>query len=161
VQQESEAAPSREVTWRAAEYEYTEKSVVWYLAVGLAAFLLVLFALWQRNFFFAVFIAIAVVVLITMGRKRPPVVEFRVSEEGVTIGKRFSPFEQLQGFSLRERPGRLHELVLMRKAVVAPFIKIPVDAQAAVRVRELLSEKLPEAEHKESLLDLIAEWLGF
>lgn len=154
------AASVREVTWRAAEYEYVEKNVIWYLGVGVAGFILVLLALWQKNFFFAVFIAIAAAVLIAMGRKRPQVVEFMVNEEGVMIGKRFFLFEQFQSFSLRERPERLHELVLVKKTAVAPFIKIPVDARAAAQMRELLTTKLPEAEYQESLLDLIAEWLG-
>ncbi len=164
VEEEMETAPAaqvREITWRAAEYEFVEKNVIWYLGVGLVGFILVLLAIWQRNFFFAVFIAIAAAVLVAMGRKRPSVVEFVVNEEGITVGKHFSPFEQFQGFSLRERPERLHELVLTKKAVVAPFVKIPVDAHAAVQVRELLVAKLPEVEYQESLLDVIAEWLGF
>jgi hypothetical protein len=159
-----ELAPAqvpREISWRAAEYEFVEKNVVWYVGIGLVGFVLIVVALWQRNFFFAVFIAIAAIVLIAMGRKRPPVVEFRVNEEGVKVGKQFSPFEQFQNFSLRERPGRLHELVLTKKTLVAPFVKIPVDGRAAQEVEELLKTKLPEVEHQDSFIDIIAEWLGF
>jgi len=151
----------REITWRAAEYEYVEKTVLWYIGVGAAAFVLALIGLWQRNFFFVVFIAVAATVIIALGRKRPQVVEFRVSGEGVTVGKQFLPYERLQNFSLRERPGRLDELVLMKKTMVVPFLKISVDGKVGAQVHDVLKEKLPEVEHQESLVDLVAEWLGF
>jgi len=159
-----EPAPApqpREVAWRAAEYEYVEKTVLWYVGVGAAVLIIALIGLWQRNFFFVVFIAVAAAVIITLGRKRPQVVEFRVSEEGVAVGRQFFPYERLQNFSLSERPGRLDELVLTKKTVVAPLLKIAVDGKVGEQVRGILNEKLPEVEHQESLVDIIAEWLGF
>lgn len=164
--QKLEAAPApapqtREVTWRAAEFEYVEKTILWYAGVGAAAFVLALIGLWQRNFFFVVFIAVAAAVIISLGRKRPQVVEFRVSGEGVAVGRQFLPYERLQNFSLRARPGRLDELVFTKKTIVAPFLKIAVDGKVGEQVRGILKEKLPEVEHQDSLVDLVAEWLGF
>ncbi|MFH1161931.1 MAG: hypothetical protein V1696_01495 [Candidatus Jorgensenbacteria bacterium] len=155
------APQTREVTWRAAEYEHVEKTTLWYIGVAAAALIIALIGLWQRNFFFVVFIAVAAAVIIAFGRKRPQVVEFRVGGEGVAVGKQFLPYERLQNFSLRERPGRLDELVLMKKTMVAPFLKISMDGKVGTQVHDILKEKLPEVEHQESLVDLIAEWLGF
>lgn len=166
--QKPEAAPApaptpqvREVSWRAAEYEYVEKTILWYMGVGAAALIIALIGLWQGNFFFVVFIAVAAAVIISLGRKRPQVVEFRVSGEGVAVGRQFLPYERLQNFSLRARPGRLDELVFMKKTMVAPLLKIAVDGKVGEQVRGVLKEKLPEVERQDSLVDLIAEWLGF
>ncbi len=153
--------PLRELVWRAAEYEYIEKGPLWFLGIGFVGLVLAAIALWQRNFFFAVFVVIAASVLVSLGRKRPQVVEFRITDEGVTVGKQFASFERLQDFSFRERPGRLDELTLTRKSVVAPFVRIPIDAHSVEGARKLLAAKLPEVPREASLIDLIAERLGF
>jgi len=48
-----------EVSWRAAEYEHEEKSGGWYIIVGLVTLILIALAIWQKNFFFGIFILLA------------------------------------------------------------------------------------------------------
>lgn len=150
------------VTWRAREYEFTQKDASWYWLIGGGAATLILIALFQKNFFFAVFIAIAAGVVALLGKRVPEVVEYSVSEEGVRIGKEvLYPYNELHSFSVRKRESRLDEIVLRRKTIANPFIKLPANAHATERARALLKEKIEEEEYHESLLELFTEWLGF
>ncbi|HXF43973.1 MAG TPA: hypothetical protein VNK70_00660 [Candidatus Paceibacterota bacterium] len=153
---------SRELEWSAAEYQFTEKSPGWYWLVALTGVAIALFSLIKNNFFFAIFIAIATLMVISLGRRKPRVIEFRLSDTGVAIGDNtFYDYDRLEGFAFLERPGRLHEIVLKKKVVVNPYFKMPIDAKSAEKAKTILLNHLPEMEHEESLLDAISDWLGF
>ena len=92
------------VAWRAAEYGHAAKGFSWYLSVGFGALALAGVALWQKNFFFAIFIVVAAAVLFAMSRRRPPVLDFRIDADGVTVVDRLSlPYDRLEGFATHRR----------------------------------------------------------
>ncbi|MDI6734568.1 MAG: hypothetical protein QMD50_03765 [Patescibacteria group bacterium] len=150
-----------EISWRAAEYDFIQKDVSWYwIVIGVAA-ALILIAIWQKNVFFAIFIAIATMVVIFFGRRRPQILDFKISEEEIIIGKLHHKFDVFENFSLRKRPGRLDEIVLKKKKTFNPFLKIPIDSTLAQDARVLLLDKLPEVEYSESLVEIFSDWMGF
>lgn len=155
-----EVPPPHELSWSAAEHEHTGKDITWYLMIGGLALLLLVIAVWQGNYFFAIFVVLAAIMLVNFGRRRPKVFEFRVTEEGVGIGDKFTPFGQLESFMLRERSDALDELIVKQKTYVNPYLRIPVDRTTGARARTLLVTKLPEEEYQESLLDVFTDWLG-
>jgi hypothetical protein len=152
----------KEISWRAAEYDYYEKDLNWYLLVGALALLLIIVALWQKDFFFAVFILLSSTMVIILGRQRPEVLDFRLTEEGCHLGaKLFYPYDALENFSITERSGRLDEMVLKRKTAFNPYIRVLLDNQTATKVREFLKDKLPEVEREETFMDIFTHLLGF
>jgi len=157
----STAAVAEEISWSAAEHGYYEKDLRWYLAVGGVGAVLFILALWQSNYFFAVFVAFAAGVLIHFGKRRPKVLDFRITKEGVGIGERFLEFDRLESFAVRERPGALHELIVKQRVYMNPYVRIPIDGMTAKRAQEFLAERLPEEEYQQSFIDLFADWLGF
>ncbi len=150
------------ISWRAAEYEHIERSPLWYLVVGGASLILSVFSLVGGNFFFAVFIILAFVMLIMLGRNKPRTLDYRLTDEGVGVGpKIFYHYDALEGFAVNDRPGRLDEIILKKKSVFNPYLKLPVDGKTAALAQKMLSEKLPVIDHQESLIDIFADWLGF
>lgn len=156
----SEPQAPEEISWSAAEHEYVEKDIRWYLVVGGLTLFFLIIAIWQGNYFFAIFIAIAGAILAYSGKRRSKVFAFRVNGEGVFIGEKFIAFDQLESFALRERPAALHELIVKQKTYVNPHLHIPLDRETAARAQVFLGTKIPEEEYKESLLDIFADWLG-
>ncbi len=152
----------KEVSWRAAEFRYFEKSRAWYMwVIGIAA-LLVIISIWQKNFFFGVFIAIAAALVIFMGKKKPRIIDFKIDEEGVYIGPdTFYDYDSLKWFAMRERPGSLNEIVIRRDTTVNPIVKIQADSEVIPKAREILNEKLEEVEFKESLIDTLSEYFRY
>ncbi len=152
----------KEVSWRAAEYEHLEKERGWFLIIGAVAFVLAVFAFWQNDFFFGVFIVLATALVMYFGRREPRVYDFAVGERGVSIGEKEYPLGRLESFSIRERRNRLDDLVIKKKTNANPFIHIPVDERTAKDVRRILKEAgLPETEYQESIIDIVTDLLGF
>ncbi len=151
-----------ELAWRAAEYQYVEKDTTWYFIIVAAALILTILSLIQKNFFFAVFVIIAAAMIIFFARRKPQVVDFRITEKGVAIGENaFYDYDRLEGFAIVKKPNRLDEIVVKRKAVVNPYVKIPVDSENRRRAEEILKIHLPEVTYEESLLDIVSDWFGF
>jgi hypothetical protein len=152
----------KEISWRAAEFRYFKKSLTWYLWVIGIAVLLLIFAIWQNNFFFAVFIAIASIIIIFMGKRRPRIVDFKVDEKGIYIDKdTFYPYKELKWFSIRTRPDSLNEIVVKRSATINSIVKIQADSQITPEVRKLLKENLEEKEYEDSIVDSFADLFRF
>jgi len=150
------------VVWRAAEFERRERTLIWYVSIVTVAALLIIFALFQNNFFFAFFIFLATGVLVFFSSRKPRTIEFRIDDTGITAGLVHYAFDALEHFQVRERPGQLHEIIIKRKTTLNPLLKIAVDEKTAEAAKRKLLEKLPEmSEDQESLLDIFTDWLGF
>jgi len=150
-----------EVSWRAAEYGHFEKGGMWYLSVGGAALVLFIIAIWQKNFFFGIFIVLAAIMVIALGNKKPDVLDFKLTGEGCHIGKEFYSYDRIENFSLRSRLNRLDEIIFRKKSTFNPFIRVLVDSQTAEKARVFLVQKLTEVEDQTSLLDVLIDFLGF
>ena len=151
-----------EITWRAAEYQHTKKNASWYVMVGVGAGVISLVSLWRGNFFFFLFIIVAATMAIVFGRRQPRVLDFTVEEGGVRIGEDiFVRYEDVEHFSLRHREHVLDEIVLKKRTHLNPHVRIPVDTEMATRAVTLLSEHVDRVEHEDSLIDMLAEWIGF
>ncbi len=150
-----------EITWRAAEYEHYEKTPGWFLSAGVAAALLLGIALWQKNFFFAVFIVIAFGAILYFSQRRPEIMDFSIGPEGVMLGHLFLEYDRFEDFAIRERRQQLHEVVLKRKTTLNPQLRMPIDSKLAERARAMLAERLPEVPYQESLLETLTDLIGF
>jgi len=150
------------VTWRAAEYHYVKRDVLWFVLMGGVASLVALFALWRGNFFFFLFIVLAAVMVVVMGRRRPRVLDFSVGDEGVKIGDdAFLKYDDLENFSFRHRPNALDEIVLKKKSYINPHVRLPVDTKTSTRAIAVLENHVDRVEHDDSLIDVLAELIGF
>lgn len=153
---------NEDIIWRAAEFKYFKKGIGWYLTVIGAALALILFAFWQNNFFFAVFIALAAIMVIFLGKKRPKVVEFKITDEGISIEDDINyNYDQIDGFTIRKYQDRLNEIVIKTNKTVNPFIKMPVDSKILPKAEERLSKHIQEKEYKEAMVDTFADIFRF
>jgi len=150
------------ISWRAAEFRYVQKGPLWYFVVSLVILFLVIFALVQKNFFFAFFIVVAGAIVFYLSNRRPRVFDFEVNEEGIKIGKAtFYRYDEIEGFSIYERPQQLNDLVIKRKVTINPYLRIPIDDKHSKQVEDFLNDKLKQISYQPSFIDLLADWLGF
>jgi hypothetical protein len=152
----------KEIQWRAAEYEHSEKARSWFVWVIVISFAISIFGFFKRNFFFGTFALIAGGMIIMFARRRPQIFDFTISEKGIFVGNAVTlSYDQIENFAIRSRPGHLDEIVLKKKSMINPFVHIPIDSELAIKAREILKEKLPEEEHNESIIDIIFDYIGF
>lgn len=153
---------NKEIIWRAAEYKHFKKSPLWYLVVALVSGLLTLLALLQNNFFFAIFVILAGIMLVFLGKKRPKVVEFRITNNGIEIGNDIAyDYNELEGYTVREYPDRLNEIIIKKDSAINPFIKMPVDSQILPKATSKIEEYIPQKDYEESIIDTFSDILGF
>lgn len=156
----------KQISWRAPEFEYHEKSVAWYWATALIALLVLAIALWQRNFLFAVFVVIAEVLLVIWANKKPAVVEFVVGEKNILIdGKRNYQYSELKHYSVDEDSDPdFTRIVFEPKQRTKVKLDIIVPRAQADEVLDFLAEEapgLPEVEYEVNFLDALERFLRF
>ena len=158
--------------WRAPEFEYTVKDVSWYwLSLIIAAILLIL-ALWQKNFLFAIFVVIAEAVVFSFANRFPAVWEFKIDGDGILIkfpdgeaGKKadekFYSFKEIDCFDIHPVNEEYKELVLRLKSKFAPYLKINIFAEDELKISESLLKFLPREEIKISMSDVLLKLIRF
>lgn len=153
------------IHWVAPEFEYHHKSASWYWLSAMGAAIIILLALIQRNFLFAIFIVIAELLVVRWGAEKPNYIEYSVDEEGIVVnGKKHTHYDHLSGFSFR----KLHsadegysELLLKKKHSLGTNIRVIVPDQEIDRLKVFLNHRLHELDYEESLVDYISKILRF
>lgn len=152
------------ISWHAPEFHYYEKTGRWYGAVGTAAGLVMLVALWQKNFLFAVFTAIATLVMFAWGRRRPRVVAFLLSGRGIAIEeKQTYPMERLKGFAVIEETHdpALGEIVFRTATPFNRWVRILVPREQLEAVGAVCRRSLREVEYAETMTEYFLRLLRF
>jgi hypothetical protein len=150
------------IRWTAPEFHYYEKDHRWHVAVRIGALVILLIALWQGNFLFAVFTVIAAFLFSSWGSKPPQTRTFTLTERELHIaGGKTYPHDRSEGFTIIEAPGHPPELVIKTKERLHMWLHVIIPADLAPQIQELLIEYLPEIDYDESLGDKLGRLLKF
>ena len=145
--------------WEAPEFGYIEKEPAWFLSAGLIAAVFLIFAIWQKNLLFAIFIIVATIVVFVWAKKEPEMLLFKLNESGLGIGDRkFYPWSNLEHFSLIKshvEQDKFAELMVRRDEKINPLLKIHIPPGRLDEIREFLHGHLKEEEYEESFMDAI------
>ncbi|MEK7611892.1 MAG: hypothetical protein AAB407_00940 [Patescibacteria group bacterium] len=154
----------KEIQWTAPEFHYYHKNFGWYWIVIGSSIVLASVAVFQRNFLFAVFIAIAALLVLAWGMRRPKDIDFTLSEKGIAIGEHhFHPYDNLEGFAIIPAPEdpELAELIFKTKSHIEPWLIVILAEQRKEAVHTFLTDVLPEIEYEDSFIRHIARILRF
>jgi hypothetical protein len=148
------------VTWQAYEHPPQERSVDWFWGAGLIIVVGAILAIIFSNFLFAIIIVLGGGTLIHYQRRGPELMEFELNEQGVRAGKTFYPYENLDSFWVADKQAKT-KLLLESKRTIMPLIDLPLDGADLVAVKTFLARHLKQEKHEESVINLLADWLGF
>lgn len=151
---------SPEVEWEAAEHESQERGPGWYVTLAASAVFLIIISFYSGNPLFAFFILVAAIIIASFSRREPEVFKFKIDKNGIAIGEEiFHYYDTLNGFGVLEHDHKLDEIVIHKKRLLAPLVKIPIDSRTLPQARRILKKHLPEKEYRESLIDIVSEKL--
>jgi hypothetical protein len=151
----------KEITWQAPEFKYHYKDISWYWLSVIAAAILFLAAIWQKNLLFAIFVIIAETTLIFWAKKLPRGLNFKIDKKGIHIDKiKFYTYDDLIGFHILEE-NDIGQLILKTKKKLSPFVKILLESGDIPKIKEFLKQYLEEIEYEESLTDHIEKIIRF
>lgn len=148
------------IRWTALEYGARHHGTDWYWALGIIAVAAGATAIILGNILFAMVIIVGALSLALYAARRPQEIEFEINERGIIIDADLYPYKTLESFWIPEEGAP--RLIVHSKRAFMPQIVIPLGEDvSAGELRELLLDFLDEEEHEESLIEHIAEWLGF
>lgn len=146
------------ISWMVDEYIAHERGPVWYGAAATIGFGLLIYAIIAQNFLFAVIIVMFGVVIGLTTLRHPDKVPFVVTDLGIGIGSRFTPFKELKSFAIVYEPPEVKTLYIEYRNHILPHLIIPLDEQDPLELRGTLGRFLREDLTKEE--EPFMEWLG-
>lgn len=89
-----------EIEWEAPEYEYYPKSILWFWISIIISIIILIIAIWQKNFLFAILIIIGEILILIWGNSTPKILKFKINNNGIYIGNHnFYNFDNIANFS--------------------------------------------------------------
>ena len=148
------------LSWHAPEYIHTEKTADWYWILAIVTVTVVLIAVILNNVIFGMLIIVASSTLTLLAGRKPQKVHIEISDRRISVGRIHYNYAEMESFWVEKRQ-IFPKLVLKSKKVFLPYISILIEEVEPEKVRQALSDHLPEEEHVEPLLEKILIYLGF
>ncbi len=148
------------ITWETPEYEQKEKSVDWYIALGVVAVSTATASFLLGNILFAILILLSIFGLAMYSAKTPGILKIELNNRGILVNNTVYSYSTLESFWVEEYDKEPKIIIQSEKALM-PYIIIPLGDADPDKVREFLFEYLEEEEHYEPLSHKIMDYLGF
>lgn len=151
------------IRWVNYEYNFKEKTVDWFWAVGISTLSAVIISVIFENYFFAIFIVLAIITMIFISKKPPNVIDFEINKDGIILGKQKYPYSSLEGFCIINRNYETPKLLIKSQRPIAPIliINVETDSTNPEDIRNFLLKYLPEENIVEPISLKLMETLGF
>ena len=121
----------------------------------------VLVQIFQKSIMTTIFFALLGAVLLLNALKKQRLEMFEINPAGIKIDDHLYDFRHLGSFWIEyDLMLGIKELSLQTKKWYMPYVKIPIAEQNPVQLRNILLEFLPEVEHKDTLIEVLARKLG-
>ncbi|MDP1689566.1 MAG: hypothetical protein Q8L47_05595 [bacterium] len=151
--------------WEAPEFKHIEKEPIWFLATGLFAAVFLIFAIWQQNLLFAIFIIIASALMFFWAKKKPDIILFKINNDGLALGdNKFYPWRSFEYFSVfksHQTHDNLSEIIIKRNERINPLIKLHIPINHLNEIHDFISQHLKEEEYTETYTDAIERIIKF
>ncbi len=149
--------------WMIDEYPVYRRGWGWYLAASLIGAAIVIYALVTLNFLFALIVVIFGIVLVVSSSRTPVRLRFAVTEDGIEMGHRFIPWDDLTRFWMVYDPPAVKTLYFDFKSIIVPDVAIPLDEMNPNALRAVLLKYLDEDATRtaEPITDYLGRLLKF
>jgi hypothetical protein len=153
---------NEELEWSSPEFHFVERSGGWYLVSIVAAIALAIFAIFQKNYLFLIFIFIGEITLLFIARQKPRLYGYSITPQGIQVdGELIYLFSDMSAFALFDDgiSGYI-ELVLRPKKKYAQFVKILLPRPLMAAVDRAVGLRLPEFTYEETFREMFLKKIG-
>jgi len=147
--------------WETHAWDAHVRGSRWYLIMSSVAVVLVVYAVATSNFLFAFFILITAFVLVLAGHEEPHRMLTQIGPNGVVVDGRLFEYKNIHKFAIVYHPPETKLLYLYTHNVLRPRVRIPLEDENPVEIRDYLAYHLEENLHlqEEHLSDILARIL--
>lgn len=149
------------ISWQAPEFIFHEKSADWFWAVIIITTALVVGAILIKNFLLGLLVGVSGFSILMYGAKRPSVINFSISNQGIQVGGKSYLFENLEYFWVDYSPPHKKQIILESSKLLMTHIIIPLGDTDPDFVREILLQHIKEKRIEESFSETISKFLKF
>jgi len=133
------------ISWQVPEYEKHERNKSWYIFAGIIGLLFLVYAIYTKNFLFAVIIIVVALIIILHDSREPDLIKTSITDEGIIVGRKFYDYDEIKNFSIVYKPKqKVKNLYFEFKNVIRQRLSIPLDDINPLSIRETLLKYLPE-----------------
>lgn len=149
------------MSWDIKTRDDRERGDVFYLVVlGFMAVLLI-FAVWQKNFLFGIFVILATGVVLFLSTQQAETHSFKLTETELIIdGYQHLPYEKYSHFDVVEYHEQEYELYFAPKERLRSMVRARIWKNDIEKIETFLKIHLPKKKIEPSLSDLFSKLLG-
>ena len=148
------------ISWQAPEYQQHEKSLLWFIIAAIAAGAMIMYGLSSDGWTFSIAVAVFAGVYYLVHRKKPAVVEIKISGAGVKIGHHLFPYSGIKNFWIVNDPQSVRRLYMRSASRLRPDVFVALENADASKARSILKEHIEELEEsKEPFADTLVRLL--
>ena len=130
-----------ELQWKVPEYPQYERGKLWYMIAGIVGVLLLIYSVVSGNFLFAVIVILGVLISLISSWRKPSLIDFRMSDDGVKIGEVFHPWDKFQSYWIVNEDGQKN-LGLDLKNWLKTDLYLPIRGYSLRDVEKFVSKRL-------------------
>ena len=148
-------------SWKHQDFIRYHKNIWWYLISLIVLGLLVWWSIATRNFLFAIFLVLFYLVTLLYDNRRPEIIDFAVTHDGIKTGKTFHYYKEISHFFVIYEERGIKCLYFEFRNPINARLAVPLDGQNAVAIREFLLGYLKEDLEREGepLSSRLRRWL--
>lgn len=135
----------REISWEVDEIKKYPRNKTWYLVASIIALGLVVYALFDKNYFFALIIILASGLVVYFDNEPARRTLFTIKYNQFELGKNIFSFEKVRNFYIIYKPQEdLKKLFVEFKNPINHRLSIDLEDQNPVEIRNYLLQYLDE-----------------
>lgn len=160
--EDHEKTDQRQIVWEIKTHADRQRGNVFYIVVLSVTALLLLFSIWQKDFLFGVFVILASGTVLFLSAQKPETYKFKLAPNEAVIGEGESvyPYSKFSHFDIYEFGSQESELFLVFKERIKPILRMRIYKADTEKIREFLSEKLPQKKTEPSIIDIFSKMVG-
>ena len=136
--------PKAIIHWRAPEFYFVDKSIVWGIFVAIFFVALAGLLVYFGQILTALVSILFMVVVLKFAYAKPETIEYRIEEFGVRVSGWLHPYyDEIVGF-WTSRQNRQPILYLKTKNIITDHLTIPLDDVPVKKITKVLEKYLPE-----------------
>jgi len=137
--------------WFFPEFIKHERGKYWYIAAVIIFSLLFLYSYISSNPFFALIVALFILMYFFLGKKDPEYIPCLLTQDGLVIGDKFTEYSKFGTFYIIYNPPGIKNLYFQPKNNLRPRIVVPLENENPVEIRRLLLKYIDEDLEKEEI----------
>ncbi len=148
------------ISWKAPEYEVTERGPIWKIIMGISIFGLIAWGIWRGDWIMPLVIFAIALAYYSIHRHENRILEISLTDKGVRIGKKLYPYNRIKAFWILYEPPYLKKMMIRVSGELLYDIPVLLEDQDPEAIRNHMLQHVTELkDQRESLVDALARLL--